>query len=620
MGTELLRLAKKQSQKLSTAAPVTYWSLLSQLYHAHKDSVDLEGLGRVITARDFDAALDLADDWSSQMYSSAYVHYVRNQFAYLIKKQVLPSRYNPEEAAWRKFDQSERDCAKTNRRFRSWCFDSDFGVSRRRGELNRKLRKMRSFISYTIGETPDLVEVFEKVGFGPGASLGVHGKATNAMRKLVAEKLTISPRAVTYYAAAVSHNLWLRRLYAPDPDGYTNGAFSWLKAVMRHAEYVRYNKITFVPKTAKVLRAIAVEPLGNSVLQKGCEQVLKLRLKRIGLDLSDQTRNQEMAREGSLDSSRELATIDLSAASDSVSLELVRRLFPPDWFDLLRSVRSDGYMFNGEILPYEKFSSMGNGTTFPIETLIFAAACVACDCGNPGEDFTVYGDDIVVPGSQASDLISLLRWLGFRTNTDKTFVSGPFRESCGEDWFGGVAVRPFVFDYPIDSVESVFKFLNQTRSRPLWVDFFAPVRSYVLRLLPVKLHLYRPFKGAVDGGIDAGVDEASRSEHCAYKGHGVWSWLEIAHRPKADTQYLVREKGMWEEPGDYVLWYGAHTLACGVNTINRPIAFLTGNAIKRRAKPREQPWFTLRRSVKTTMTRESHGGAESNWLPGDAGN
>lgn len=622
MGAELLRLAIKQSKKLSTTAPVTYWSLLSQLYHAHKDNADIEALGPVIRARDFDAALDLADDWSSQQYSSAYVHYVRNQFAYLIKKQILPSKYDPEARAWEAFQSAELDCSKTNRRFQNWCFDTDFGVSKRRAAFNEQLRKMRSFISYTIGETPMLDQVFEKVGFGPGASLGVHGKATNAMRKLTVEELTITPRAVTYFAAAVSKNLWLRRVFSSDPDGHTDGRLSWLTAVRRVAKYVRYNNITFVSKTAKVLRTIAVEPLGNSVLQKGVELVLKLCLKRIGIDLSSQTLNQEMAREGSLGFPRKLSTIDLKAASDSVAWWIVRKLFPPDWFELLNSLRSAEYQHGGLVGTYAKFSSMGNGTTFPIETLIFTAACVAVGCGSPGRDFTVYGDDIVVPSEKAGELISLLRVLGFRTNTDKTFVSGPFRESCGEDWFEGISVRPFVFDYALDSVENVFKFLNQTKNRPEWVEFFAPVRSYVLRLLPVKLHLYRPFKGAVDGGIDAGVDEASRSDTCQYIGNGVWKWLEIAHRPKKDTRYVATQTGMWEEPPDHVMWYGVHTLTSGINAINRRVwKPWVGPPRKRdRSGPGEQPWFTLRRAVKTTMTWESHGGAESNWLPGQRWN
>lgn len=618
MGTELLRLARKQSKKLSTTAPVTYWSLLSQLYHAHKDSVDLEGLLPIIRERDFDAALDLADDWSSQMYSSAYVHYVRNQFAYLIKKQILPSKHNPEESAWLKFLESERDCAKTNRRFRSWCFDTDYGKSKRRQALNRQLREMRSFILYTIGESPNLKKVFEKVGFGKGASLGVHGKATNAMRKLMVDELTISPRAVTYYAAAVHSNLWLRRIYSSDPDGFENGCLSWTESVMRVAKYVRYNNISFVLKTAKVKRAVAVEPLGNAIVQKGADEDLRIHLKRIGIDLRDQSLNQQMAREGSLGYPRKIATVDLRSASDSKAYELVRALFPPDWFDLLRGIRSDEYAYQGKTGKYEKFSSMGNGTTFPVETLIFVAACVACGCGTPGRDFSVYGDDIVIPEARAEEVITLLRWCGFRTNTDKTFTSGPFRESCGEDWFGGVSVRPFVFDYALDSVENVFKFLNQTRSRPLWVDFFAPVRDFVLRLLPVKLHLFRPFKGAVDSGIDAGVDEVSRTDTCQYIGHGVWRWLEMTKRPKKDDRYIATARGLWEEPAAYVHWYGIHALTSGINTINCLPPARVGPPRRKDliVRHKEAPWFTLRSAVDTTMTWESHGGAESNWLPG----
>jgi hypothetical protein len=612
MGTELLRLAKQQSRKLTSAAPVTYWSLLSQLYHAHKSSADIEELAPIIRERNFDKLLDLADLWSSLKYKTAYEHFVRNQFAYLAKKYILPSRYNPEMRAVEKFDQAERICARTNRRFSHWCIDTDFGVSPTRVKYNRLLRKMRGFIAHTIGDEPNLHSILEKVGFGPGASLGVSGTATNAMRKLTVSEVSVTPRAATYFASAVSKNLFLRRKFSADKDGFENGTPSyWLTSVLRNANMVRYNKLAFVLKTAKILRVIAVEPLGNSVVQKGADLELRLFLKRIGIDLSDQTRNQEFARIGSLASSREIATIDLVSASDTKATQMIRCLFPPAWFEFLNSIRSEAYELNGEIRKYSKFSSMGNGTTFPLETLVFVAACVAVGCGVPGRDFTVYGDDIAIPSDKSRDLLKLLRILGFTHNRDKTFVEGPFRESCGEDWFSGVSVRPFVLDYALDSVQNIYKFLNQTKKRPLWGDFFQPVREFVQRLLPERLRLYRPFPGRIDGAIDAEFDVASQCPHVHYLGNGVWKWRELVNTPRKDVFYLSTQTGMFEEPPDYVMWYGVHTLTRGTNTLDA----------KSLSGPRgSTPWFTLRRSVKTAMTWESHGGATSNWLPHPARN
>lgn len=611
MSTKLLRLVKRQSEKLSASAPEIFWSLLSQLYRAHKSSGDIGDLLPVLKARDFNAALDLADRWSTQSYGSAYEHYMFNQFAYLIKKQVLPSRYNPRANALAKFASSELHMERVNRRFSSWCLHTDFGVSPTRAKYNKLLRKMEGFISYVIGDEPNLYEVFSKVGFGPGASLGVHGDATNAMRKLSVKGLTVTPRAMTYLASAISQNLWLRRKFSPDPDGFVNGIPGfWVNTLKSEAEFVRYNKLALVPKTAKTLRTIAVEPLGNSLLQKGADLVLRSRLKRVGIDLSRQEINQEFARIGSLElPERGFATIDLSSASDHVATEVVRKLFPPAWFEFLNSIRSESYEIDGERRPYHKFCSMGNGTCFPVETLIFVAACHAVGCGNPGKDFTVYGDDIIVPSAKARDLIKLLRILGHTTNKEKTFIEGPFRESCGEDWFGGISVRPFVFDYALDSVQNVFKFLNQTKSRTLWVDFFQPVRQYVVRLIPENLRFFRPFKGEVETGIDGEPDEVLISKYCTYR-CGTWYWTQLRITPKEDVYWSKTDHG-FSEPPDFVKWYGVHTLTSG-----------TGASVSLRKRKSIPPygdvWFTLRNRVTTSVVREHSAGATSNWLPRDS--
>lgn len=608
MSTKLTRSVKSKSRSLKSTSTSVYWSLLAQLYRAHKSNLSLEPLARIIRERNFDQALDLADTWSAQKYPTAWEHYMYNQFANLIKKQPLPSRFNPEARALEAFLRNEADLAALNRRFGSWCIDVDFGVSATRQRYNTLFRRMRSFIAYVLGDEVPLMSVLEKVGFGPGASIGVSGNATNAMRKLVAmEAPTVTPRAFTLFAAAVSQNLWLRRVISPDPDGHEQSTHAfWVKALYAKCDFVRYNKICFAPKTAKIHRTIAVEPLGNSILQKGADLVMRARLLRVGLDLSDQTVNQQFALAGSkLDVSDPIATIDLRNASDRGALNLVKLLFPASWFELLNSLRCEYFLLDGKEHRYQKFSSMGNGTTFPIETLLFAAACHAVGCGTPGKDFAVYGDDIAVPASKAKVLLKLLRVMGFAANGSKTFFEGPFRESCGEDWFGGASVRPLVLDYALDSVGNVFKFLNQSKGRTLWVDFFQPVRDYVLRLLPLELQFFRPFTGSVDTGIDGTIDECMTSHHCSFKKNVGWTWQELAVTPVEDHYYLP-----WRghtEPPDYVKWYGVHTL--------RSAAHVLSHATKRH-QPEFPSWFTLRRVVRAKVVRKHGSGAASNWLPG----
>jgi hypothetical protein len=167
---------------------------------------------------------------------------------------------------------------------------------------------------------------------------------------------------------------------------------------------VKGNSIITVPKNYKTDRTIAKEPCMNIYIQKGIGRCIRKRLKRVGIDLDDQKRNQEGARIGSLDGS--LATIDLSMASDTVALELVSFLLPNDWWWALEQCRSPvGVLPSGELVAYQKISSMGNGFTFELESLLFWAICQQVACSNINETdcrILVYGDDIVVPTDQAT--------------------------------------------------------------------------------------------------------------------------------------------------------------------------------------------------------------------------
>jgi hypothetical protein len=82
---------------------------------------------------------------------------------------------------------------------------------------------------------------------------------------------------------------------------------------------------------------------------------------------------------------------------------------------------------------------MGNGATFCLETLVFAAAAHAIR----SKTVSVYGDDIIVDSDKVDDLKRLLGFLGFSVNADKSFSAGPFRESCGKDYYQGVDITPF---------------------------------------------------------------------------------------------------------------------------------------------------------------------------------
>jgi hypothetical protein len=146
---------------------------------------------------------------------------------------------------------------------------------------------------------------------------------------------------------------------------------------------------------------------------------------------------------------REFATLDLSNASDTVASTLVKVLLPRKWYEALDDLRSKKTFIQNKWVVLEKFSSMGNGFTFELETILFAAiACsVTRECdglGELGSDVFVFGDDIIVKNSVARPLKSVLEFLGFNLNYEKSyFDDSPFRESCGADFFAGKPVRPY---------------------------------------------------------------------------------------------------------------------------------------------------------------------------------
>lgn len=295
------------------------------------------------------------------------------------------------------------------------------------------------------------VRVFESASFTTGATTSRQKRRGDPFYKYNREvKVDVTHRAFPYaYALISSTPLWAA------------------EGGLHNINIVRGNAITTVPKNAVVDRTIAKEPDLNGLLQNAIGTALRLRLRRVGINLQDQSTNQVLAWIGSADGS--LATIDLSAASDSVSYRLVWDLIPPDWFGVLDALRCpSGELPNGQTVNWSMFSSMGNGFTFGLETIIFFALAKAVmeECGvRPvvGTNLAVYGDDIIVPVECADRLMHVLRSVGFLPNQDKTFTSGPFRESCGEHYYNGYNVTPIYVRDPITDVSRMLWLLNQLR-------------------------------------------------------------------------------------------------------------------------------------------------------------
>jgi hypothetical protein len=174
----------------------------------------------------------------------------------------------------------------------------------------------------------------------------------------------------------------------------------------------------------------------------------RLLLKGHNIDLSKQpNRNKYLARGGSVNG--EFATIDLRSASDTISTTLVQHLLPRELFSLLDLIRSREVEVDKQWVPLHMFSSMGNGFTFPLQTLIFAALVRAAykvlglsprtawlEC-----NYSVFGDDIICHKSAYNFVCQVLEGCGFFVNDQKSYNTGSFRESCGGDYFKGFDIR-----------------------------------------------------------------------------------------------------------------------------------------------------------------------------------
>ncbi len=227
-------------------------------------------------------------------------------------------------------------------------------------------------------------------------------------------------------------------------------------------ETVPGNVMFTVPKTTLIDRCACKEPDVNMFLQKGAGRVIRRSLLRCGVDLNDQSVNQRLAREGSKGS--HLATIDLSSASDSVSRELVFLAVPIAWWTHLDSLRCHITSIDGKEHVNEMFSSMGNGFTFELESLLFyALARTTAYFTKTRGVISVYGDDLIVPVSMYQDFEYVLSYFGFQVNPKKSFAVGTFRESCGGHFDNGYDITPFYVKEPISTLSDLIKFANAIR-------------------------------------------------------------------------------------------------------------------------------------------------------------
>lgn len=334
-----------------------------------------------------------------------------------------------------KFQSNENMNSQTNKKF----------LLRQDSEIPYFEKNLKRVIAQMLGRCPRILSGKH----GPGASLTIPRRKATELNKWCLP-WNVSERAKPYLIELVENNDQLKR-YLEFRYGHENPYFSLIG--MHHVEdlidigttLTNHNRLAFVPKNFKSFRTIAIEPTFNVFFQLYLHDLLSSRLNKYGVYIENQEKNQEAAKNAL---KLRHATIDLSSASDTISYEVVKALLPRDWFKLLDDLRAQYYKLpDGSLRRYEMFSSMGNGITFALMSLLFKGICyVAMTLIGRGHmhllETRVYGDDLIVPVDSVKELCSLLSYYGFKINFEKSFDSGPFRESCGKDYYLGFDISP----------------------------------------------------------------------------------------------------------------------------------------------------------------------------------
>jgi hypothetical protein len=263
---------------------------------------------------------------------------------------------------------------------------------------------------------------------------------------------------------------------------------------MYYEDVIRYQEVTnkkhltrmvSVPKSFKTGRTIAMEDTFRQCVARRMFTIC-CELLPDGINLHDQSINQELARQGSL--TGDWATIDLSHASDDVTKTLVSLLYPDAYRHHLDNIAPTHTLLpNGKEVLLSSWATMGNSMTFVTETEVFWAICKAAihfhnrHFEDGKDDVVVYGDDIIVPSYAVDTVVSFLTYFGFQVNSDKSYWKGSFRESCGCDYWDGINISSVYYPrFPV------------TESRKVEYDGYNSVYSTTMsRLTQLQQRLWR---------------------------------------------------------------------------------------------------------------------------------
>lgn len=294
-----------------------------------------------------------------------------------------------------------------------------------------------------------------------GASARPNGREENIFVKLMEQKnWEVSPELFDYAFNIVWRNHALKRLVRARfrerfPHLTMNEEFRTKHGYNGYAIFreqfrclVSFNavaRVETVPKDNSEDRVITCEPLWSMICQLSWMRDVREHIRRkLGYDINSRADLHKTLLPHAV------ATIDLSKASDFVTWELIRNLWPVGMTAQLSALRPSvvSYEVDGEIHyhPLTMYAPMGNGTTFDVMTLTLLALL------RFDKSASVFGDDIIVKQEHVIRARLALNAAGLVVNQGKSFIEGSFRESCGGMYHDDIG---YIVSYDIKYPETI---------------------------------------------------------------------------------------------------------------------------------------------------------------------
>lgn len=379
------------------------------------------------------------------------------------------------------------------------------------------VERVEKLVGLILGKPPVVEEIVVKAEWGPGTMVDYAFKSSQTAPEFKwLAPLNVYPSMIPIARCFVelTSPKWLAGLQA-----------AW---GTHWCSVVEASELFTVAKSYETDRVCFKEASLAAFMQRGIGKLMLERFDtftRRSLALQ-QDRNRLMAQLGSIDGS--YCTVDLSSASDTGCRSMYRTILPAEWYSWCESVSASSYTLSTPVarildVPdnvarrFELFTSMGNGFTFELESILFFSIVCAVIPGTwvirngkkqlSWDHVNVFGDDLIFPTAYYGKVTEALQFFGFIPNLKKSFATGHFRESCGGDFFKGNAVRPLYISRRLVDGQAIISLANRMHSTSFEIPAghgcthgmldvrFKPMCDHLLSFIPkwVKRLISTPF-------------------------------------------------------------------------------------------------------------------------------